>query len=272
LIKKNPYKSDLKNLNDEIKNKDIKMTVKAVEINQLSVNYNQQSVLHDINLSIEKEDFMAIIGPNGGGKSTLLKVILGLVNPDAGEVKVFGREPKKARDLMGYLSQNLSFDPDFPINVFDTVLSGRYHGLFNNYSNDDRTAVLQALKDVDMQDLKDRQISKLSGGQMQRVFIARAIVREPKLLLMDEPMASVDPAMQHSFYELMSRLKDKMAIVLVSHDVGAVSTHVDKIVCLNRDLFYHGPVEGAAEGLEEIYHCPIDLISHGIPHRVLREH
>lgn len=248
------------------------MTLKAVELNQVSLKFNNLSVLHDINLSIEENDFMAIIGPNGGGKSTLLKIILGLLTPDTGEVKVFGREPKKVRDLMGYLPQNVSFDSDFPINIFDTVLSGRYHGVFKGHTEDDRRAVKQALEDVDMWMFKDRQISRLSGGQMQRVFIARAIVREPKLLLMDEPMASIDPEMQNLFYELLARLKSRMAIVLVSHDVGAVSTHVDKIACLNRKLYYHGPVENSAEGLEEIYKCPIELISHGIPHRILKNH
>jgi len=248
------------------------MTLKAVEINHLSIKFNEQLILNDINFSIEEKDFMAIIGPNGGGKTTLLKVILGILTPDEGKVKVFGKDPKKAKDLMGYLPQRLDFDHDFPINVFETVLMGRYHGLLKKYSNQDHKAVIQALKDVEMDELKDRQISKLSGGQMQRVFIARAIVRDPKLLIMDEPMASIDPEMQHSFYELMSRLKNKMAIVLVSHDVGAVSTHVDKIACLNQKLYYHGPVEDSAEALEEVYHCPIELISHGIPHRVLKEH
>lgn len=248
------------------------MTLKAVEISHLSIKFNEQLILNDINFSIEEKDFMAIIGPNGGGKTTLLKVILGILTPDEGKVKVFGKEPKKAKDLMGYLPQRLDFDHDFPINVFETVLMGRYHGLLKKYSNQDHKAVIQALKDVEMDELKDRQISKLSGGQMQRVFIARAIVRDPKLLIMDEPMASIDPEMQHSFYELMSRLKNKMAIVLVSHDVGAVSTHVDKIACLNQKLYYHGPVEDSANGLEEVYHCSIELISHGIPHRVLKEH
>jgi len=248
------------------------MTLKAVEINHLSIKFNEQLILNDINFSIEEKDFMAIIGPNGGGKTTLLKVILGILTPDEGKVKVFGKDPKKSKDLMGYLPQRLDFDHDFPINVFETVLMGRYHGLLKKYSNQDHKAVTQALKDVEMDELKDRQISKLSGGQMQRVFIARAIVRDPKLLIMDEPMASIDPEMQHSFYELMSRLKNKMAIVLVSHDVGAVSTHVDKIACLNQKLYYHGPVEDSADGLEEVYHCPIELISHGIPHRVLKEH
>jgi zinc transport system ATP-binding protein len=248
------------------------MSLKAVEINDLSVKYNEQLVLKNINFTIGEKDFVAIIGPNGGGKSTLLKIILGILTPNSGEVKVFGESPKKARKFMGYLPQNLKFDHDFPINVFETVLTGRYHGLFKGYTKEDDIAVLQALKDVEMDKFKDRQISKLSGGQMQRVFIARAIVREPKLLIMDEPMASIDPEMQHSFYKLMSRLKNKMSIILVSHDVGAVSTHVDKIACLNQELFYHGPVENAADGLEEIYHCPIELISHGIPHRVLRDH
>ena len=248
------------------------MSLNAVEIKDLSVKYNEQLVLKNINFSIGENDFVAIIGPNGGGKSTLLKIILGLLTPDTGEVKVFGKEPKKARNIMGYLPQNLKFDHDFPINVFDTVLTGRYHGLFKGYTEEDDKAVLQALKDVEMDEFKDRQISKLSGGQIQRVFIARAIVREPKVLIMDEPMASIDPEMQQTFYKLMSILKDKMAIILVSHDVGAVSTHVDKIACLNQELFYHGPVENAADGLEEIYHCPIELISHGIPHRILRDH
>jgi zinc transport system ATP-binding protein len=248
------------------------LVLKAVEIENLSIKFNENLVLKDINFSIDEKDFVAIIGPNGGGKSTLLKVILGILKPDNGVVKVFGKKPKEARNLIGYLPQKIVFDPDFPINVFETVLTGRYHGLFKNYSDDDKKAVLKALKDVEMYDFRDKQISKLSGGQMQRVFIARAIVRDPKLLIMDEPMASIDPEMQQNFYNLMSELKKSITIILVSHDVGAVSTHVDKIACLNQELFYHGPVEGSADGLEEIYHCPIDLISHGIPHRILREH
>lgn len=248
------------------------MVLKAVEINDLTIKFNANVVLKNINLSIDENDFVAIIGPNGGGKSTLLKVILGLLKPHQGCVKVFNENPKKVRDIIGYLPQKIVFDPDFPINVFETVLTGRYHGLFKGYSDVDKKAVLNALKDVEMYDLRDKQISKLSGGQMQRVFIARAIVGNPKLLIMDEPMASIDPDMQRNFYELMSKLKEKTTIILVSHDVGAVSTHVDKIACLNQELFYHGPVEDSAGGLEEIYHCPIELISHGIPHRILKEH
>ena len=248
------------------------MSVNAVELKDVSFSFNEQMVLEDVNLTIEDKNFVAIIGPNGGGKSTLLKIILGLLTPDRGEVKVFGREPQKARKLIGYLPQHSSFDPDFPINIFQTVLMARYNGLLKNFSKNDKKIVLNALKDVGMEKYKDRQISRLSGGQMQRVLIARALAREPKLLLMDEPMASIDPEMQNSFYNLISTLKDKMTLVLVSHDVGTVSMHVDNIACLNRKLYYHGPAEEAEQGLEKIYHCSIDLISHGVPHRVLRKH
>jgi zinc transport system ATP-binding protein len=248
------------------------MNSRAIELKNINIKFNENPVLRDINLTIEENDFMAIIGPNGGGKSTLLKIILGILKPDSGEVRIFGRKPEDARKLMGYLPQKVSFDHDFPIDVFHTVLSGRYRGLFKGHTKEDEIAVIKALKDMDMFDLKDRQISRLSGGQMQRVFIARAIVREPKILLMDEPMASIDPEMQNSFYSLLSRLKNKMTIILVSHDVGTVSTQVDKIACLNSTLYFHGPVEDSAEGLEELYKCPIELITHGVPHRVLKDH
>ncbi len=244
----------------------------AVEMQNISLNFNKQPILQDINLSIRLNDFLAIIGPNGGGKSTLLKIILGLLKADQGTLSVFGNKPGNPHNPIGYLPQHVSFDPDFPINVFDTVLSGRYHGLLKNYNVEDREKVFTALEEVGMTEMVDRQMSRLSGGQKQRVFIARAIVREPKLLLLDEPMASIDPEMQNSFYKLLSKLRDRMAIVLVSHDVGAVSTHVDSIACLNQKLYYHGPVEESAEGLEEVYKCPIDIISHGIPHRVLKKH
>jgi len=240
------------------------MVINAVEMENVSVTFNNQPVLIDINLNIGMNDFLAIIGPNGGGKSTLLKVILGLTKADHGQISVFGNRPGNPHNPIGYLPQHVSFDPDFPINVFDTVLSGRYHGFFKGYSDKDREIVKKALEEVDMIKLQERQMSRLSGGQMQRVFIARALVREPKLLLLDEPMASIDPEMQNSFYKLLSRLRKRMAIVLVSH--------VDNIACLNQKLYYHGPVENSEEGLEAVYKCPIDLISHGIPHRVLKKH
>jgi zinc transport system ATP-binding protein len=152
---------------------------------------------------------------------------------------------------------------------------GRYNksGPFKRYSEDDRKAATEALKTVDMLDYRDRQMGKLSGGEQQRVFIARALATYPKLLLLDEPTASIDPNMQAEFYELLDKLKESMAIVIVSHDVAAVSIYVNEIACLNRQLFYHGSKEISADELEKAYNCPIQLIAHGtVPHRVLREH
>jgi len=248
------------------------MNEEIVSLKNIEVYLNGSPVLEDINLSIKQNIILGIIGPNGGGKTTLLKVILGLIKPDKGEVRVFGMSPEEGRRFIGYLPQYTFFDLNFPISVFDVVLMGRYGGVFKNYSEEDRKAATNALKTVDMLEFRDRQIGRLSGGQLQRVFIARALAREPRLLLLDEPTASIDPEMQKSFYELLSELKEKMAIVLVTHDIGVVSVYVDEMACLNRRLFYHGSKEIALRELEKVYQCPIELIAHGTPHRVLRRH
>ena len=247
----------------------------VVKLEGVWVQYNGVPILEGINLAIEQDDFLGIIGPNGGGKTTLLKVILGLISPSHGKVSVLGKPPEKSRSKIGYVPQHNLFDRDFPINVWDVVLMGRYgkSGLFRRYSSEDRRATQDALQTVGMLDYKDRQMGKLSGGELQRIFIARALVAEPKLLLLDEPTASVDPAMQTEFYELLEKLKKQMAIVLVSHDISAVSIYVDKLACLNRQLHYHGSKEITPEILEATYKCPVQMIAHGlVPHRVLKEH
>ncbi len=246
-----------------------------VQLQDIWVRYNGAPVLENINLLIKKGDFLGIIGPNGGGKTTLLKVILGLVHPDRGTVSVMGESPVKGRRHIGYVSQYNLFDRSFPINIWDTVLMGRYGntGLFKRYDAQDRLAVEQALKTVGMLDQRFHQLGQLSGGEQQRVFIARALVTDPQLLLLDEPTASVDSAMQTEFYEILDHLKQTMAIVLVSHDISAVSIYVDKIACLNRQLYYHGSKEITSEILEATYKCPVQMIAHGnVPHRVLKEH
>ncbi|HEY81966.1 MAG TPA: ABC transporter ATP-binding protein [Dehalococcoidia bacterium] len=250
-------------------------TEELVRLEDVWVHYDSVPVLEGINLTIKSNDFLGIIGPNGGGKTTLLKVILGLIKPSRGKVTVMGQPPEKGRRFIGYISQFNLFDRDFPISVFDVVLMGRYSqtGLLRRYTEEDKMAATEALKAVEMLDYKDRQIGRLSGGEQQRVFIARALATNPKLLLLDEPTASIDPDMQAEFYELLDRLKEKMAIVLVSHDISAVSIYVSEIACLNHQLFYHGSKEVSAEELEKSYHCPIQLIAHGtVPHRVLKEH
>jgi len=246
----------------------------VVRLEDVWVHYDGVPVLEGINLDINQDDFLGIIGPNGGGKTTLLRVILGLVKPSQGRVTVLGSTPKRRRKFVSYVPQHSLFDQDFPVSVWDVALMGRVGqaGLFKRYRKEDNKAALNALQTVEMLDLKDRQIGELSGGQQQRVFIARALVAEPKLLLLDEPTASVDAPMMTEFYELLERLKQRMAIVLVTHDISAVSTYVDKIACLNRRLFYHHSKEISAEELEATYQCPIQLIAHGVPHRVLKEH
>jgi len=249
--------------------------LEIVRLEDIRVNYGDIPALEDVTLSIFQHDFLGIIGPNGGGKSTLLKVMLGLVKPDSGSVSVFDKPPEQVRSRIGYVSQRPAFDRDFPASVWDVVMMGRYGrtGLFRRYNGEDRTAAEKALVRVGMLDHGNKQIGRLSGGEQQRVFVARALVAEPELLLLDEPTASIDSNMQTEFYELLEELKKSLTIVMVSHDIGAVSIYVDKIACLNCQLYYHGSKEVTPEILEATYKCPIQLIAHGtVPHRVLKEH
>jgi len=246
----------------------------AVRLEDVWVRYGDITVLEEVNLTVKEHDFLGIIGPNGGGKTTLLRVILGLVKPSRGRVWVLGGSPEKGRRFIGYVPQYTEFDRDFPITVLDVVLMGRLGrvGLFKGYRDEDRRIALEALEKMEMLDFKDRRLGSLSIGQMQRVFIARALATEPRLLLLDEPTASIDKPMQTNIYELLQRLKDEVTIILVSHDIGVISTYVDKIACLNRKLFYHDSKEITVEMLEETYQCPVEMIAHGVPHRVLKEH
>ena len=247
----------------------------VVRLEDVWVRYNGTPALEGINLNVAEHDFLGIIGPNGGGKSTLLKVILGLIKPERGMVTVMGNPPDKSRSRTGYVPQYSNYDHNFPVSVIEVVTMGRYGkaGLLKPYGRIDKQAAEKALRRVGMLDHAGSQIGQLSGGQQQRAFIARALVSEPQLLLLDEPTASVDSAMQTDFYELLELLKEEMAIIMVSHDIGAVSVFVDKIACLNVQLYYHGSREITPEILEATYKCPVQLIAHGdVPHRVLREH
>jgi zinc transport system ATP-binding protein len=251
------------------------MNTNVINIEHVSVFYGDNRILDDVTLSIEKNDFLGIIGPNGAGKTTLLKVILGMLKPDSGSVSVLGSSPVISRKHIGYVPQHSQFDINFPINVRDVVLMGRYNkrGLARKYNKTDLQSVEETLEKVGMLSFKDKQIGKLSGGEQQRVFIARALVADPKILLLDEPTASVDVASQTDFYNLLEDLKRRMSIILVSHDIGVMSVYVDKIACLNVQLYYHGSKEISPEILEATYKCPVQMIAHGtVPHRVLKEH
>ena len=246
-----------------------------VEVKNLYAGYNDETVLKDIHLTLEKNDFLGLIGPNGGGKTTLLKVILGLLEPKQGTVRVMGKSPKKGRSNIGYVPQFAVFDTDFPISVHDVVRMGRLNErrLFKPYNSDDEAIVEERLEWVDLLDLKDRALRELSGGQRQRVYIARALATDPDLLLLDEPTISVDFESRTHIYELLHKINQHgVTILLVSHDLNVISSYVKTIGCLNRTLHYHGEKEVTEDMLKAGYGCPVDLIAHGLPHRVLAHH
>ena len=245
-----------------------------VKLENIWAGYDGVPALEDVNLSIEGNDFLGIIGPNGGGKTTLLKIILGLIQPSRGKITVFGKHPKEARKEIGYVPQTRNFPRDFPASVWEVTLMGRlnHSRIFSSYCDKDKQIAEEKLKIVGLKDLMHRPVGELSEGQKQRAFIARALASEPKLLLLDEPTASLDTYIQQGIYEILKNLKKNMAIVLVSHDIGVISSHVDKIACLNRRLFYHHTKEINIKDLEAAYQCPVEIIAHGIPHRVMKKH
>jgi len=246
----------------------------VISVRHLWAGYDNEPVLEDINLSVKELDFIGLIGPNGGGKTTLIKVLLGLLPPTRGQAHIMGKSVKDGRRYIGYVPQSVEFDRDFPIRVWDVARMGRLgkRRLLQRYTAEDDEVVAEALRSVDMLDLGYRPIGALSGGQRQRVYVARALVTEPNILLLDEPMASVDPQVSASFYDLLSRLNEHVTILMISHDMSAISSHVKTVGCLNRRLFYHGEKQITPDMLEAAYRCPIDLIAHGIPHRVFPEH
>ena len=256
--------------------------MEIVRLQDIWVRHQDQIILKGVELAIERGEFLGLIGPNGAGKTTLLKVILGLIQPHQGRVEVFGRTPQGLggkRHLIGYVPQRSLIDWQFPASVFDVVMMGRYGkmGLFRRPNSRDKEAVLRSLERVGMGEFAKRQIGQLSAGQQQRVFIARALVAEPQLLLLDEATVGVDAAAQERFYQLLGNLKRDfgLTIVLVSHDISIISTHVEKIACLNQSLYCHAtPTEVLSTGtLEKVYGCEIEMLAHGqIPHRVIRKH
>ena len=243
---------------------------RIVELKNVAAAYDGKRVLHDVNLTIREHDFIGVIGPNGGGKTTLLKVILGLVKPVEGEV-VYYREK---RSLFGYLPQNSRFDSRFPICAREVVLSGLLSekGICGRYTREDKQRADALLEKYGMGEFGQRPIGELSGGQMQRVFLCRAIVASPSVLILDEPSTYVDAQFEQEFYALLHELNERMTIVMVSHDVGTICSYVKTIACVNQTLYYHDSNLITPEQLK-LYHCPIELLTHGtVPHRVLLRH
>lgn len=247
----------------------------AIEIQQLSAGYEHDIIIENINCTIFEGDIFGIIGPNGGGKTTLLKALLGLLPALKGTIHIYGKPPKTGSKYIGYVPQHAEFDKQYPISVWDVVLMGRrsIRGSHPWYSAEDKQATHDALEKVGMQKFIHQHISQLSGGQRQRVFIARALVSNPRLLLLDEPTASIDKDAQASFYSLLKQINKNVTIILVTHDIGVIPSYVNRIACLNHFLYTHDDeTQLSKEIIEAAYHCPVELVAHGVPHRVLHEH
>ncbi len=247
----------------------------AVHIENLSVHYGHTPAIMGVCLDVSDGEYLGIIGPNGGGKSTLLKAILGLIPVSSGNISIYGGNAHKNRSLVGYVPQFALLNRKFPISLFEVVLTGHLkQGIapFFRYSSKDNESVYTLLEKVGITDLANRQISELSGGEFQKMLIARALATNPRLLLLDEPTASVDAASRDQIYSLLAELNKNMTIILVTHDLLAVSSQVNRLACLNGQLVYHGEPELTEKVVNNLYGCPVDLIAHGVPHRVLRDH
>jgi zinc transport system ATP-binding protein len=247
----------------------------VVEARGIWYRHDGQPVLEGVDLTVREGDFYAIIGPNGGGKTTLLRIVLGLLQPSAGTVLLFSRRPEESRGLVGYVPQFRTFDFRYPITVEEMVLSGRLAcrgGSLRRYRAEDRESAARILGELGLDHLAGRPISRLSGGEQQRAILARALVGEPRLLILDEPTVYVDAPTEVQFFDLLDRLRRSLTIVLVSHDIGVISRHVTRVACLNRTLFTHDTPEITEEMITAAYRCPVDLIAHGLPHRVLGDH
>jgi zinc transport system ATP-binding protein len=250
------------------------MTEPIIQLRDLWFAFNGQPVLREVNLAVPRGDFMVVIGPNGGGKTTLLKLMLGLLTPTRGTVSVFGESPRRVSHRIGYVPQNVHINKDFPVSVLDVVLMGRLRTSrgWSRHTREDRRVAQEALEQMRVWPFRDRRIGELSGGQLQRVFIARALVSAPEILFLDEAMASIDAQSRGEFNEALQTLNETVTIVAVSHDLMILSSHVKSVACVNGELYHHDSGEITREMLDAAYHCPVDLVAHGIPHRVLGVH
>lgn len=244
------------------------ITVPSVAVEQLTFAYDEQVVLEDVSLSIAADEFVCVVGPNGGGKTTLLKLLLGLLEPDRGTVSVLGSPARQARCRVGYMPQHAHLDPQFPVRAIDVVLMGRLgqRSRLGRYSRDDRQYAAHVLEQVGLAAMARRSFAALSGGQQQRVLLARALASQPELLLLDEPTANLDVNVQGDVYDILHELNRRMTIVMVSHDVGFVSKHVQRVVCVNRTVVSHPTSEINEHTIRQMYQQEVRMVRHDHGH------
>ncbi len=240
----------------------------VIEFDRVDFTFDGPLVLENVSLTIQPREFVCLIGPNGGGKTTLLKLILGLLSATRGTLRVCGQTPVQARKRVGYMPQYAALDPHFPVTALDVVLMGRLGKgrWLGPFGRRDRGIAEDCLQRVDLHPLRHRSFSALSGGQRQRVLIARALACDPELLLLDEPTANVDPRAQDELYGLFRELNQRLTLILVSHDVGFVSQHVQRILCVNRSVVAHEASRVTGESIRELYGHDVHMVHHGHDH------
>lgn len=240
------------------------MSNKVITVKDVSFAYDNIAVLDNISLEVEEKEFLGIIGPNAGGKSTLLKLMLGLLKPQSGSISILGQKPRQQRNNIGYVPQYPAFSRDFPITVKQAVLLGRLgmRSLYGRYNRADHQAVEQALAEVEADNLSDRLIGALSGGQLQRVLLARALVSDPQILILDEPTANIDMRLESDIFDQLKQLNKRMSIIVVSHDIAFISDYVHRVACLNRTLVCHhtDTIDGLM--VQDLYGENVRMVAH----------
>ncbi|MDR1385771.1 MAG: ABC transporter ATP-binding protein [Planctomycetaceae bacterium] len=241
------------------------ITPPVIEFCGLDFTYNKDLVLENASVTIQAGDFVAIVGPNGGGKTTMLKLLLGLLKPNRGTIRLLGKPPEQSRTSVGYTPQHIQVDMQFPISVFDTVLMGRMRGgqRFQwRYSQADKQAAKDSLEIMRLSDKMKLPFRSLSGGQRQRVLIARAICGDPKILMLDEPTNNIDPQAEKILYDILRELNKRLTILLVSHDLGIVSNVVKSVICVNRTVAVHPTSELNGAMIRELYGTDVRFVRH----------
>ena len=251
------------------------MTNPIIQVDGLSASYDHKTVLSQVNLTVYEHDFLGVIGPNGGGKTTLIKSILGLHQPDTGKIRFFKQGKEVPEIKMGYLPQYNTIDKKFPNSVYEVILSGlsKQKSLFRRYNDEHHESVRQMIVRMGLEGLEHRAIGELSGGQLQRILLGRALVSNPEVVILDEPSTYIDKRFETKLYSLLEEINQERAIILVSHDIGTVLKNVKTIACVNETVHYHPHTEVPTEWLEEHFGCPIEMLGHGtFPHRVVKCH
>ncbi len=236
----------------------------VIKIKNLHFSYGGPKILENIEIDIQRNEFIGMVGPNGSGKTTLLKIIMGVLTPDKGSIEVLGKPPFQSVKEIGYMPQFTPFSRDFPISVEEVVLMGRLGktssiGFFNKA---DKRAAEKSMNDVGILDLRKRAIDSLSGGQLQRILIARALTCEPKIMILDEPTANVDMKIEKDIFDLLKRLNEKITIIVVTHDIGFISQYIHRVACINRTLICHPTSELTGETIENMYGTHMHMVHH----------